>query len=466
MELFDSIIESGYYAPFGRLTAAQAECKQFTVKHMDELLRTRQREKFLRDVTVCACGFGEADEEEPMDEANFSQHQFFLPFTYDLVFFVDKFDFVVKCVAHGVCKVADGFEDRYMRALLTAMTFRHLFIPAKPEQVLDLRQLTTPRTIGEADWPADRREASVQAYVARRHSFGDGLRAELAGLEEEQFSAERARGEHRSQMGWDEEAPPADDDAAPTPAAEEAEAAPAAAEEEPASRDEDAAVTEAAGTDETPAAVAAEVPAEDAASSDEVAAESHSEGTDAAVEEEKADETNGDEEDACSRVVLVCGGGEGEVAAAADGSLALQPADGTVFDVLAGDAAAIVLEVTGCALELGGDGCAVAMKPTLEEGAAGEAAQQWAVRYDGDWAVIASVARPDRVLDAAGGRLVAAAAVDGRQQQRFQLRVHVDADAAVAEDEAPVSEAVAEAPAREADGQPAVAATEEAPAAE
>lgn len=196
-ELFESIAAGGYFQPFGGLTAEQQQCKDFTQKHLDDLLCARQREKFLKEVKVCACGFGPADEDEPMDLNNFSQLQFFEPYTNDLVFFVDKFDFIVLCVAHGVCKIHPGFEDRYMAAILKAMTFKHLFPPAVPEYVLDLRQPVTPRTYGELlphAQPGERedREAS---YITRRRSFANQVRSELAQLESEQELVERERAE-------------------------------------------------------------------------------------------------------------------------------------------------------------------------------------------------------------------------------------------------------------------------------
>jgi hypothetical protein len=205
-ELFESITEGGYYQPFGGLTPEQEQCRDFTRKHLDDLLCARQREKYVKEVKVCACGFGPSDEDEPMDVSNFSQLQFFEPYTNDLVFFVDKFDFVALCIAHGVCKIHEGFEDRFKAAVLASMTFKHLFTPVAPEHVLDLRQPTTPRTVGETlpESPPRYREDREESYRTRRRSFANAVRSELAELEAEQFAAEKARGEHPSVMGWED----------------------------------------------------------------------------------------------------------------------------------------------------------------------------------------------------------------------------------------------------------------------
>ena len=56
-----------------------------------------------------------------------------------------------------------------------------------PAQVLDLRQPTTPRTIGESlpESPPRYREDRETSYRTRRRSFANGVRAELAALEKE-----------------------------------------------------------------------------------------------------------------------------------------------------------------------------------------------------------------------------------------------------------------------------------------
>lgn len=200
-EIFDRIVSGGYFVGFGGLTPEQEHCKEFTRQNLDALLHVRQREKFVKEIRVCCCGYGPADEEEPMEDNNFSQFQFYLPFTNDIIFFEDKFDFLVKCVANGVCKVEVGFEERYLQAVLDTLTFRDTTVP-EVAQVLDLRSLATPRIVAEIPRTYEENVLLVESYVQKRNTYADKIRAELEMLEREQFNDEKRRGLHPSVMGW------------------------------------------------------------------------------------------------------------------------------------------------------------------------------------------------------------------------------------------------------------------------
>ncbi|CUG93086.1 Hypothetical protein, putative [Bodo saltans] len=200
--IFDEIVNGGYFVGFGGLTPEQEACKQFTADNLPALLHIRQREKYVKEIRVCCCGYGEADEDEPLEDNNFSQFQFYLPYTNDLIFFHDKFDFLIKCVAHGVCKVETGFEERYSEAILQVLTFRDTTVPESPLYVLDLRQELTPRTIGEVPRTYEQNQELIESYVQKRNTYADTLRHELEQLEAEQYEAEKLRGEHKSVMGW------------------------------------------------------------------------------------------------------------------------------------------------------------------------------------------------------------------------------------------------------------------------
>jgi hypothetical protein len=201
-EVFEQIMQGGYFVPFGNCSASQLECKEFTAAHLQELLSARQREKFMKEIRVCVCGYGPADEDEEMEEGNFSQYQFFRPYHEDLVFFVDKFDFIICCVAHGVCRVQAGFEHRMMCALLSVLTHKHCTVPSAPDHVLDLRQPVTPRTVAEQHRSEEQQAEEFTSYVTRRRSFSNAIKEELKQLEAEQFEVEKARGEHPTLMGW------------------------------------------------------------------------------------------------------------------------------------------------------------------------------------------------------------------------------------------------------------------------
>ena len=108
-EVFDVILERGFTRVQPRATPLQAQCRAFTQERLRELLCTRHRERYCREAVVCVGGYVGSDQDEALTLTAFSQMQFFE--LYDaLVFFVDKFDFLVRAVAHGVCNVAEGFE--------------------------------------------------------------------------------------------------------------------------------------------------------------------------------------------------------------------------------------------------------------------------------------------------------------------------------------------------------------------
>ena len=193
--VFDSIMSHGYYTPFGGLTEEQLHCKSFTNENLHAILHVRQREKFVREVQVCCCGYCSSDEDEPMLDSHFSQFQFYKPWIEEIIYFHDKFDFLVKCIANGVCKVEAGFEERYVTAILDVLTFRDTTIPASPQYVLDLRQPVTPRICAEVKKSYEEKMQSVEKFTNKAEDYTgvSAARAELLGLLAEQAEAERRR---------------------------------------------------------------------------------------------------------------------------------------------------------------------------------------------------------------------------------------------------------------------------------
>jgi hypothetical protein len=193
--IFDRVAH-GYFTPFGGLTTEAAQCRTFTLEKLPALLHVRQREKFVKEVQVCCCGYGSADEDEPMLDSHFSQFQFFRPWIEEIIFFHDKFDYLVKCVAHGVCKIEEGFAERYVTALLDVLTFRDTTIPHAPEHVLDLRQPTTPRICAEVKRSFEERMRDVARFINKHgddYTGAQALRLELEALERDQTEAETKR---------------------------------------------------------------------------------------------------------------------------------------------------------------------------------------------------------------------------------------------------------------------------------
>ena len=129
--IFNKIMDGGYFMAFGTLSPIQQRCKEFTEATLQEVLAIRQRERYLNNIKACITGYPPADEEEPFVPENFSQYQFFLPFE-EIIDYTDRFDFLMCCLAAGVCKVHKGFEERYQQSLLKVLTFRATTNPTTP----------------------------------------------------------------------------------------------------------------------------------------------------------------------------------------------------------------------------------------------------------------------------------------------------------------------------------------------
>lgn len=145
---------------FGTLSPIQRRCKEFTESTLEEVLAIRQRERYLNNIKACITGYPPADEEEPFVPENFSQYQFFLPFE-DIIDYTDRFDFLMCCLAAGVCKVHKGFEERYQQSLLKVLTFRATTSPATPLGYILSPELL-PIVRYEEDDEEDEQEAAMQ----------------------------------------------------------------------------------------------------------------------------------------------------------------------------------------------------------------------------------------------------------------------------------------------------------------
>lgn len=198
--VFNRIIEEGYWVAFGSLSAAQQQCKADTADAIDDLFAVRQRERFVHEVKTCVAGYPPADENEPLVPESFSQFQFYIPLERELVSFVDRFDYLICCIANGICKIQPGFEERYARALLNIMTFRTALVPAAPLRVLDESLVADLRRADVVDAglskssPAEQ-EGKINTYLAKADPFSRAVRDELAQLEAEEAAAEHRRRE-------------------------------------------------------------------------------------------------------------------------------------------------------------------------------------------------------------------------------------------------------------------------------
>ena len=165
---------------FGTLSPIQRRCKEFTEHVLQEILAIRQRERYLNDIKACITGYPPEDEAEPFVPENFSQYQFFLPFE-DIIDYTHRFDFLMCCLAAGVCKVHKGFEERFQRAMLQVLTFRSTTNPStplgyilSPELLPLVRYEETNEEEDAAEEEAERLLAIEAAEAEERSAGGEG----------------------------------------------------------------------------------------------------------------------------------------------------------------------------------------------------------------------------------------------------------------------------------------------------
>jgi hypothetical protein len=122
-ELFDSLIHKGYgriLPTRQRLSPGQLSCRNFVQQNLKIILFSKLRERYLRDIVICVAGYQGSDQDEPLTISHFSQLQFFEAYD-ELIYFVDKFDFLIQCLSYGVCNVSEGFEARFRETMLRVM---------------------------------------------------------------------------------------------------------------------------------------------------------------------------------------------------------------------------------------------------------------------------------------------------------------------------------------------------------
>lgn len=119
-EVFDKLILQGYgrtSSSSQRFTHSQLSCRSFVQDNLRSILFSKNRERHLREIVICVGGFVGSDQDETLQLSHFTQQQFFEPYD-SLVFYVDKFDFLLSCISKGVCTVAEGFEARFKQVIL------------------------------------------------------------------------------------------------------------------------------------------------------------------------------------------------------------------------------------------------------------------------------------------------------------------------------------------------------------
>ena len=117
---FASIGGMKSFACFSRFTPEQQKCVDFVRGHRDEIFATKGRDRYLNEVVLSITGTTE-DDDEAICEATFSQYRFYRTYVNDLLFFPERFDFLMRCVEECVAVVAQpnkflGIMDRLLTA--------------------------------------------------------------------------------------------------------------------------------------------------------------------------------------------------------------------------------------------------------------------------------------------------------------------------------------------------------------
>lgn len=102
---FQTISGVKSFTSFSRLTPEQEACVDLLKASAAEIFRNRSRDLYLKTLIVCVTGFSDEDEEEPITEASFSQYAFYQTYVHTLVYYPDKFDYVMHCIMNCVCLV-------------------------------------------------------------------------------------------------------------------------------------------------------------------------------------------------------------------------------------------------------------------------------------------------------------------------------------------------------------------------
>lgn len=95
------------FTSFSRLTSDQQLCVDTLKQMKDTLLTTRGRERFLAELVTSITGTSD-EEDEALNEATFSQYRFYQFYIHELLYYPEKFDFLLRCVEECVVVVALG----------------------------------------------------------------------------------------------------------------------------------------------------------------------------------------------------------------------------------------------------------------------------------------------------------------------------------------------------------------------
>ena len=125
------------FNPFGRLTAPQRECAEYVRANRQALFTARSRDVYLPELLLSISGMQDEEDGELITEATFSQYRFYDFYIRNLVYYPEKFDFILRCVEESVVvvKATSKFLNLMQRVLDLTVD------KAIPEDVIDYERL-------------------------------------------------------------------------------------------------------------------------------------------------------------------------------------------------------------------------------------------------------------------------------------------------------------------------------------
>ena len=88
------------------LSREQLQCIDRLEDCVDRVLACKRRDMHLSTLQRCIATFtDDADKDEPLTASSFSVYDCFRYYTQELIYFPEKFDFLIYCVMHRVCTI-------------------------------------------------------------------------------------------------------------------------------------------------------------------------------------------------------------------------------------------------------------------------------------------------------------------------------------------------------------------------
>lgn len=125
------------FSPFGRPSPPQQECAAYVRARRHELFTAKSRDVYLPELLLCISGMQDEEDGELITEGTFSQYRFYSFYIGNLVYYPEKFDFLLRCVEESVVlvKATSKFLNLMQRVLDLTVD------RAIPEDVIDYERL-------------------------------------------------------------------------------------------------------------------------------------------------------------------------------------------------------------------------------------------------------------------------------------------------------------------------------------